>query len=292
MSKHFQSVPVNKMADTFDAGIAIGKIAIKDLSILERVTFEEEAKHSHRHDRHSFFLLEEGTITLEIDFQKHIVTSPSITYIHPDQVHRTVALENIVVFSLGINNENLNSEYLQLLEDVVINAKALLLDKETFSIISEAISLCLKFSERKYDRLYNSLLKDSCNALVALIISQYLEHSASIDKLSRFEAVTRTFRKLLELNYSTNKRPATYAEKLNISTPYLNECVKNTTGHPVSYHIHQRVILEAKRLLYHSDASVKEIAATLGYDDYPYFSRLFRKIAGMTALAFRNKNRD
>lgn len=96
----------------------------------------------------------------------------------------------------------------------------------------------------------------------------------------------------MEHNYTAIKRPADYAQKLNVSTPYLNECVKNATGYSVSHHIHQRVILESKRLLYHSDQSVKEIAARLGYDDYPYFSRLFSKITGMTALTFRNKNHD
>jgi AraC family transcriptional activator of pobA len=84
-----------------------------------------------------------------------------------------------------------------------------------------------------------------------------------------------------------------YAQSLNISTPYLNECVKNTTGFSVSHHIQERIILEAKRLLYHSNKSVKEIATELGYDDYPYFSRLFSQSYGNdSALAFRNKNRD
>ena len=88
------------------------------------------------------------------------------------------------------------------------------------------------------------------------------------------------------------KSPAEYAKTLNISSAYLNECVKSTTGNSVSYYIQQRIILEAKRLLYHSGKSVKEIAVELGYDDYPYFSRLFSKVTGMTALAFRNKNHD
>ena len=56
------------------------------------------------------------------------------------------------------------------------------------------------------------------------------------------------------------------------------------------YHIQQRIILEAKRLLYHSGKSVKEIATEFGYDDYPYFSRLFSKVAGMNALTLRGKN--
>ena len=56
--------------------------------------------------------------------------------------------------------------------------------------------------------------------------------------------------------------------------------------------IKNRIILEAKRLLYHSDKSVKEIATELGYEDYAYFSRLFAKTTGITALAFRNNKHD
>ncbi len=209
---------------------------------------------------------------------------------HPNQVHRILALDSVIVSSWAINNENLNPDYLKLLE-AITPAKPLLLPKETFSIISEAVSLCLKFSEFKSDKLYHSLLKDSCNALVALILSRYLKQATSTD-ISRVDTITKAFRELLEREYTAVKRPAAYAHQLNISTPYMNECVKSTTGYSVSHHIQQRVILEAKRLLYHSDKSVKEIAAELGYDDYPYFSRLFTKVTGMTALAFRNKNLD
>ncbi len=289
MRKKTKSIPVNTMAE-FGAGISIEKLSFKDLRILGKATFEE-AKQSHRHDRHSFFLLEDGKVSIEIDFQKYIIKSPAVIYLHPDQVHRTTVFKNITVSSWAINNENLNPEYLALLEDIT-SAKPLVLQKETFAIISEAVSLCIKFSEQKKEKLYHSLLKDSCNALVALVLSQYLKLAKSADKLSRFEMVTKTFKKMLERDYTTAKRPAEYAQKLNISAPYLNECVKHTTGFSVSYHIQQRVILEAKRLLYYSDKSVKEIAAELGYDDYPYFSRLFTKVVGISALAFRNKNLD
>ncbi|WP_419789046.1 AraC family transcriptional regulator [Mucilaginibacter sp. X5P1] len=246
---------------------------------------------SERHNWHSFHLLEKGIITIEIDFQKYKIESPSVIYMHPNQVHRIIAFKKFTVSSWATNNENLNPEYLKLLEGIT-PAKPLVLQQEMFSIISEAVSLCLKFAERKQDKLYHSLLKDSCNALIALVVSQYLAQSKSMDKLSRFEIITKAFKETLERNYTTLKRPAAYALKLNISTAYLNECVKNTTGYSVSHHIQQRVILEAKRLLHHSDKSVKEIAAALGYDDYPYFSRLFTKVTGLTALAFRNKNHD
>lgn len=293
MPKKVKRIPVNAMATIFDEGIAIEKMSFKDISTLNSASSKdfEEAKLAHRHDGHSFFLLESGSIYLEIDFQKYSITAPSAMYVHPDQVHRTITSENVIVSSLAITNENLNPEYLKLLEDIT-PAKPIALNKETFSIIAEAVSIAIKFSERKNNKLYHSLLKDSCNALAALVISQYLELVKSTDKLSRFEIVTKTFKQVLEQNYTKLKRPAAYAQKLNISTPYLNECVKNTTGYSVTYHIHQRIILEAKRLIYHSDQSIKEITAKLGYDDYPYFSRLFTKVVGISALAFRNKNLD
>jgi AraC family transcriptional activator of pobA len=206
-------------------------------------------------------------------------------------VHRSLAADNLTVVSWEMTNESLNPEYLPILEGLN-PAKPLFLNKEMFSILSETATLCMRFSERKTDKLYHSLLKDSCNALVALVASQYLALAQPADRLSRFEIVTKAFRELLERHYINDKRPAAYAQKLHLSTPYLNECVKNATGYSVSHHLQQRVILEAKRLLSHSDKSVKEIAASLGYDDYPYFSRLFTKVAGMSALSFRNKNLD
>jgi AraC family transcriptional activator of pobA len=291
MPKKKQSIPVNAMANESGTGIAIEKFSIKDLHTPDKLMLEdiEKGNSAHRHDGHSFFLLESGTVNIEIDFQHYIIMPRSVFYIHPDQVHHTIASEDVVVTIFALTNENLKPEYLKLLEEIT-PAKPLVLTEDTFTIISEAVSIAIKFAERKNDKLYHCFLKDSCNALVALVISQYLALTKPADKLTRFEIVTKAFRELLERNYTTAKRPADYAQKLNLSPPYLNECVKNTTGYPVSYHIQQRIILEAKRLLSHSDRSVKEIAAVLGYDDYPYFSRLFTKATSMSALVFRNKN--
>ncbi|WP_323519320.1 helix-turn-helix transcriptional regulator [Mucilaginibacter sp. 10I4] len=278
------------MIDDRDPGITIERLYMKDLLLLIAETLEVD-KAVHRHDGHSFFLLETGQVKLEIDFEHHIINSPSIIYVNPDQVHSTAASDDVIIVSWALSNDNINPEYLKLLADIT-PAIPLTLDDDTFAIFSDAVNFCLNLYECKGNKLYHSLLKNSCNALVALVISQYLELAKPADKLSRFDNVTKAFKDLLEQNYTTIKRPADYAEKLNISTPYLNECVKNTTGHSVSHQIQQRVILEAKRLLYHSDKTVKEIAGALGYDDYPYFSRLFTKITGMSALTFRNKNND
>lgn len=278
-----KSIPVNTI--TRNEGIVFGKISAKDINSFS--AYEQ----SHRDNYHSFFIQEKGTTTFEIDFQRYNIKPFSVIYIHPNQIHRLIAFEGVSGCGWSINNDNLNPEYLTLLEEIT-PTKPLLLKDEPFAMINEALSLCQKISERKHDKLHYSLLKGSCNNLVALIISQYLEQSGSTGKPSRFEMITKAFKTILESHFIVEKRPGAFAQKLNISTSYLNECVKHTTGYPVSHHIQQRIVLEAKRLLYHSDKSVKEIASELGYDDYPYFSRLFTKTTGMTALAFRNKNRD
>ena len=293
MRKKAASILVNPLADEFGSGIRIEKALVKDFNSFEQADLRilAQAEQSHRDDYHLFFLLEEGTISIEIDFQRHTINPSSVICIHPSQVHRILSFENVSVTFWTITNENLNPENLLLLENIT-PAMPLTLDKDTFSILSDAASLSIKIAERHREKLHRSLLKDSCNTLVSLVASQYLAQFKPAERLSRFEIVTKAFKLALERDFRIAKKPGMYAQKLHLSIPYLNECVKNTTGYSVSHHIQQRVILEAKRFLHHSDKSVKEIAFELGYDDYPQFSRLFTKIAGMTALTFRNQNLD
>ncbi|MBE9600753.1 AraC family transcriptional regulator [Pedobacter sp. MC2016-24] len=287
MKNKAQSIPVKQIAEVFENGIVVGQIPPDMAPYLE-----VETELAHRHDAHFFALHERGEMEMEIDFERYKADTPSLLYIHPNQVHRLFQVgADVVAYILAIGNESISAQYLTLLEEIT-PTKPIQLDDRNFTDLRQAMLLCISLFERKKDRLYDSILKESCNAFIGLIISQYLESSAPADKLSRFDMVTRAFKVALGLHFLKKKRPADYANELNISIAYLNECVKNTTGLSVSQHIQQRLILEAKRLLYHSNKSIKEIAIELGYDDYAYFSRLFKKASGMTALTFRNKNRD
>lgn len=216
------------MTDNQGAGIAIEKIALSHLPPVGLSILKVD-RQAHRHNTHTFRLLEKGTVHLELDFQQYQMESSSVIYIHPDQVHRTTAADPVIVVSLTMTNENLNPAYLKLLEDLV-PAKPLPLEVETVDLVDQAVSLCLNVSRRKGDKLHHSLLKDAYNALVALILSTYLLQTKSTGTLSRFDLVTKAFKEQLERNYITDKRPADFAQKLALSTAYLNECVKNTTG--------------------------------------------------------------
>jgi AraC family transcriptional regulator, transcriptional activator of pobA len=285
MKRKSKHIPVNTLLPGIREGIFIGR------TVFDGPPDTEDVERSHRDNGHLFIVQESGTTHIEIDFEEHYIGPSSLIYIHPSQVHRLIAFKNASISTWIITSENLHPEFLKMLEDQV-PAKVLALDPAALTILWEAASLCINIAARKEEKLYNFLLKESCNTLVALVVSQYLAESRSTDASSRYDSITKAFKSALETNFKTAKSPSAYAKLLNISTPYLNECVKATTGNPVSYHIQQRVILEAKRWLHHSDKTVKEISSELDYEDHSYFIRLFSKLTGMTPLAFRNKNLD
>ncbi|WP_255155471.1 AraC family transcriptional regulator [Ferruginibacter sp. HRS2-29] len=105
------------------------------------------------------------------------------------------------------------------------------------------------------------------------------------------QVLTAGFRKLLSEGWYL-RPPSWFARELNITTSHLNDSVKQITGYSCTYWLQDAMITEARRLLYYTNNDVKEIAFTLGFEDPAYFSRLFKKMTGETALAFRNKFRE
>jgi AraC family transcriptional activator of pobA len=68
--------------------------------------------------------------------------------------------------------------------------------------------LCLKLAGREEDQLYQSLLKDSINSLVGLVISMYLDQGLLAENISRTELVAKSFRETLATHFLVLKRPA------------------------------------------------------------------------------------
>ncbi len=282
MSKRNTAIPVNTFSLGIDAGVSIDRFSSDDLPGIDDWSQPE------RHDRHTCFLIETGSVSIEIDFKRYEINAPALIYMHPDQVHRIIVFVNVTCSVWAITNEKLQPEYLQQLEDI-LSASPITLSEDRFNLFTDTVLIGLKFSKLESMSINNNLLAGHCNTLVALLISTYSESSPA-SPYSGAELVAKKFRTTLAAHFTHVKRPAQFAEKLHISAAYLNECVKQVTGQPVTHHIQQRVVLEAKRLLVHSEQSLKEIAALLGYDDYAYFSRLFTKVAGMSPLQFCHKN--
>ena len=73
---------------------------------------------------------------------------------------------------------------------------------------------------------------------------------------------------------------------MNITPKHLNRITQNIIGKTTSEVILDRILLEAKRVILHTGKSFSEIAIGLGYEDYAYFSRLFKQKTGLTPSQF------
>lgn len=104
---------------------------------------------------------------------------------------------------------------------------------------------------------------------------------------SRSVLLSRRFKSLLEKHFRSVSDAADYARLLNVTERALNEATRQALGSTAGKLIRERVMLEAKRLLLHSEVNVAEVAAMLSFDDPAYFSRCFRKHTGRSPIDYR-----
>lgn len=82
-----------------------------------------------------------------------------------------------------------------------------------------------------------------------------------------------------------------YAALLHMSAGHLGDVVKAQSGKPAIAHVHERLLLEARRSLVHTELAVKEIAYELGFEDASYFNRFFKRMSGQTPVEYRTQVR-
>ncbi len=99
---------------------------------------------------------------------------------------------------------------------------------------------------------------------------------------------TLKFSKLVLDNICENLSIKEYASKLNLTVDKLNEICKENYGQSPKTIILEKKITEAKRLLYFTDLSVKEIAFRLGFEDSSYFSRIFKQKTKLSPTEFKS----
>ncbi len=98
----------------------------------------------------------------------------------------------------------------------------------------------------------------------------------------------RAFNLLVETHFRTEHSVGFYAEKLFKSPKTLSNNFSKLNTSPLQI-IHERIILEAKRLFIYTDKTAKQIAYELGFDDPSHLSRIFKKHTSLSPSDFKKQ---
>jgi AraC-like DNA-binding protein len=224
------------------------------------------------------------------DFEEHAIGPQTVFLLSPGQVHamrvdhplRGYMLVFTVDFFVLDGRDADATADLPFFRVGVANPVLALADDEAAHLRAIAEDLLAEFVSRASWR--REMLRARFQSLL-LALGRAAERQQV-----RVPPVTSTvarFQALLEERFRRLHRVADYAGLLALTPGHLNQLTKAATGQTASALIDARLVLEAKRLLAHSDATVAEMAAELGFADASYFGRHFRRHVGQPPGAFR-----
>jgi AraC-like DNA-binding protein len=99
--------------------------------------------------------------------------------------------------------------------------------------------------------------------------------------------IVRKYNFLVETHYRTEHQVKFYADQLFKSPKTLSNLFALYNHKSPLLIIQERIIMEAKRLLFYTDKSIKEIAYELGFEDAGHFGKFFKKQTGMGTSEFK-----
>lgn len=253
---------------------------------------EHDHSKPHRDDHYLLMVATGGQFVINIDFENNILTAPAMVLILPDQVHHIVSAYQPSGWGISIDPALIDKEFQSIMEKGFRGPLSLEKQSDLYDHVVTLMGQMEKLQKAANSytvRATHSIL----DALLGLIAGEIAKvNKSDKTKVNRSAIIEQTFRQLLKIHYKEWKQPAKYAAELNISVAHLYDTIKNITGDSVSVYIQQYCMLEAKRLLCFTKFTVKEIGYQLGYNEPVYFGKLFKKVTGITPLAFRQQYRD
>lgn len=139
------------------------------------------------------------------------------------------------------------------------------------------------YNEEPYTQYYESIFKTVLLKLIKL--------SDTNKSLIRKQEIAIMFKQLVHLDFHKEKSVAYYADKLAVSTNYLNRCVSAVFKKSTKQIILEVAIMHSEFLLAETNKTIANIAYELEFEDPSYFARLFKKLVGVTPTVYRSNSK-
>lgn len=252
----------------------------------EEMVEPDNIEFPHKHNFYELLWITKGKSKQTIDYKNYEITTDSLFFISPGQLHLFEEWQDIEGFCILFTEDY----FLQLFQNKNILFELSYLDNlysNPFLKIDEIAKLKLK---PIIDLLFQEKSNETIQALLFVLLKQIqnLFSEKVIDQNSKHQIVIfKRFKYLVDENFANNWALTEYANQLNITTHHLNSIVKSVCNKTTSDIIKERILVEAKQLLQFSDYTISEITLKLGFEDSSYFARYFKKHTSTSPLEFR-----
>jgi AraC-like DNA-binding protein len=257
------------------------------------VSIRRKRMEVHRHDYVELFLLR-GRGRVLIDFEHYPLSGTSFVAIGPGRVHAWQATK-VTGLYIAFSQEFFDgaSPSRSILFDYpFISAGELCPVIRLKPSHNRAVEGLFRDIDREFENREKLALEMIRNQLRALMI--HVARLCAVTSPAPFAAVSlvRRVRQEVEKSFRTSRTVADYARALGVTTSRLNESLRIATGLTAKEMIRARLVLEAKRLLLHSELNMAEVGYDLGFEDPSYFSRFVRRELKASPQTFRERIRQ
>lgn len=137
-----------------------------------------------------------------------------------------------------------------------------------------------------YDYLLKPIDQDKLQTVLERILGDGSTESGNVQELVAPSTIRKIMDEIKE-HYTENITLTGLAEKYSISVSYLSELLKEHLQLSFSEYISSKRIQKAKELLADDSLSIEQIAEQTGYNDYFYFTKVFKKNTGISPSKYR-----
>lgn len=242
---------------------------------------------------HQIFIVEEGTLVLLFNDDRHHVPSKSYLSIPKNVLHGFYIDSTTKGWLVTLSDWAFNHTFPPLNASLhaadEIQAAEFDLEDRAFSDLYNTIHQCVY--EFNHNFPYKGRALELLVGLLLVAFSRIPHDRKLVFKASDtgYKVYYRRFMQLVREKYAFNTPMDFYATNLSITTGHLNRICKSISGLSPKVLIIDFFISEAKHILQQRNLSIAEVAYNLGFDDPGYFTRLFRQKTGKTPKEYRNK---
>lgn len=126
--------------------------------------------------------------------------------------------------------------------------------------------------------------------LEQIIIEVFSTCSSSTITHETIRSTTKLIKNYIDDNYSDDISLTSLANIFAVDRAYLSKSFKQEIGENLMTYIAKKRINKAMELIKNPTLSLTDIAFLVGYSDYTYFNRVFRKVTGISPSDFRSTN--